>query len=178
MRGSHPSILVTLLVMSFGCAPIVDNSNRRGEAPQVSATDDQSPPVSDSERAATPPSSGGSSSSPVPAGEQRGAASMPFIAETKSPVEVISLASPGRLEVIDGCLTVAIRGSERATAVFPPGVKPELRGNDVVAVSFEGRRILVGEETLIPGGGIRLSSDELVKPIPSYCPKVLFGLGG
>ncbi|HYG63202.1 MAG TPA: hypothetical protein VEL74_11525 [Thermoanaerobaculia bacterium] len=112
----------------------------------------------------------------MPAGEQP--TSMPFIAETRSPVEVISLASPGRLEVIDGCLTVAIQGSERATAVFPPGVKPELRGNDVVAVSFEGRRFLIGEETLIPGGGIRLSSAELVKPIPSYCPKVLFGLGG
>ncbi|HVR97792.1 MAG TPA: hypothetical protein VMW27_14335 [Thermoanaerobaculia bacterium] len=103
---------------------------------------------------------------------------MPFIAETKTAIPVIDLLSPGRLEVVDGCLTVIVKGSERATAVFPPGVKPELKGNDLAAVSFEGRRIPLNQETPIPGGAIRLSSADLVKPIPSYCPKTLFGLGG
>jgi hypothetical protein len=112
------------------------------------------------------------------AGEQEGSTSLPFIAETKSPVPVLNILSPGRLEVVNGCLTVLLKESERATAVFPPGVKPELKGNDVVAVSFQGRTIPLDEEAPIPGGAIRLSSAELVKPIPSYCPKTLFGLGG
>jgi hypothetical protein len=169
MRLSHILCIGALLAVLSGCTRIADNSQRRGETPQASAsgqaaqssTSTQKPPV-DSR----------------PAGEQGGSASAPFIAETKAAIPVINIASPGRLEVIDGCLTVTIRGGERATAVFPPGVKPELKGNDVVAVSFEGRRIPLDQETPIPGGSIRLSSADLVKPIPSYCPKTLFGLGG
>jgi hypothetical protein len=112
------------------------------------------------------------------AGEPGGSTSVPFIAESKTVIQVINKLSPGRLEVVDGCLTVTVRGHERATAVFSPGVKPQLRGKDVVAITFEGRTIPLDQEAPIPGGVIRLSSADLVKPIPSYCPKTLFGLGG
>lgn len=164
-----------LLVMSSGCAPNADNHQRSEEPPQANAGTaaqspalDQSTPVSRDSHVVPSPSDR----------EPGGSASVPFIAETKAPIPVIDLLSPGRLEVVDGCLTVIIQGSERATAVFPPGVKPELRGNNMVAVSFEGRRIPLDQEAPIPGGGIRLTSAELVRPIPSYCPKTLFGLGG
>jgi hypothetical protein len=154
--------LAALLVLSSGCSPIVDNGRDSkptdpgpaGEAVQGAAPDQATP------------SSG--------AGED----SLPFIAETRSPVPVVNVAHPGLLEVVDGCLTVTIRGKERATAVFPPGVKPELQGSSLVAVSFENRRIPLGQESPIPGGPIELSSAELVKPIPMNCPKTLFGLGG
>lgn len=184
MQPSHLLSLGTLFVVLSGCTPIADNNQRRGEATQTTPTtqssaageaaqspaQDQGAPVSDDGRTGT--------SDRTVTGEQDGAPSAPFIAETRSLVAVINTMSPGRLQVVNGCLTVSIRGSEPLTAVFPPGVKPELKGNDVVAVSFEGRRIPVGEETPIPGGGIRLEPGDLVKPIPSNCPKTLFGLGG
>jgi hypothetical protein len=160
--------MAALLVLSSGCTPIADNNQRSGETPQSSAageTAQSSIPEQTSDDGRT-------------GGEQNGSPSMPFIAEAKAVFPVINVANPGRLEVVDGCLTVSVRGRERATAVFPPGVKPELQGNEVVAVSFEGRRVPVGQEAPIPGGVIRLSSAELVKPIPTYCPETLFGLGG
>lgn len=188
MRLSHLFGIGALLVMSSGCTPIADNNQKHGETPQESAageatqtqssTRNQTSPAPDSGRAMTNPSSQDSSSGHVSTGEQGGSPSVPFIAETKAAIPVINILSPGRLEVVNGCLTVTIRGGERATAVFPPGVKPELKGNDVVAVSFEGRRIPLNQETPIPGGAIRLSSADLLKPIPADCPKTLFGLGG
>lgn len=176
----QPSLLSlgALFVVLSGCAPIADNNHRRGEATQATPT---TKPSAAGEAAQNPGQAQGapvSDNEGTMIGEQDRAASVPFIAETRSPVAVINTMSPGRLQVVNGCLTVSIRGSEPLTAVFPRGVKPEIKGNDVVAVSFEGRRIPVGEETPIPGGGIRLEPGDLVKPIPSHCPKTLFGLGG
>lgn len=174
MQLTSFSILGALLVTSLGCAQIVDDNNKRGDSAPVGTPGAPGPAP---QPTGTPSSDESRPSSSMPAGEPA-SSHLPFLAESKSSIEVINVTSPGRLEVNDGCLTVAVKGKERATAVFPPGVKPELRGNDLVAVSFEGRRIPVGEDTLIPGGGVRLSSADLVKPIPSYCPKLLFGLGG
>lgn len=168
MQRAHRFSLVALFVVASGCTPIADNNQRPGEATPTQTT----PSTAAGEAAQKPAQDRGTP------GEQNGAGSPPFIAETRSLVAVIDVMSPGRLEVVDGCLTVNIRGSEPATAVFPPGVKPEMKGNDVVAVSFEGRRIPLGQDTRIPGGGIRLEPGDLVKPIPSNCPKTLFGLGG
>jgi hypothetical protein len=185
MRFSHLFGLGILLwVVSSGCTPIADHQQERGETPQVSTPDeraqssvsDPSGPVSDDGRAVSGPSSRDSSSDHSAAGDPGSSTSLPFIAEAKSPFLVIDLLSPGRLEIVDGCLTVNVRGHERATAVFPPGVKPELKGNEVVAVSFGGRTIPLDQEVPIPGGFVRLSSADLVKPIPSNCPKALFGL--
>lgn len=186
MRLSYIFVSGTLLVTAFGCTPLADNNQRRGETQQAGAageaagspTRDQSAPASSSGGAATNPSSGDNSSEPMPAGEQGGSTSLPFIAETKTVNPVINIARPGRLEVVNGCLTVTVRGHERATAVFPPGVKPQLRGDRVVAVSFEGNTIPLDQEAPIPGGLITSPTVDLVKPIPSYCPKPLFGIGG
>jgi hypothetical protein len=100
-----------------------------------------------------------------------------FIAQTRKAVPVINVLSSGRLEVVDNCLTVLI-GGERATAVFPPGVRMERRGGAPSAVVFEGRRLPIGEDTRIPGGGLRASEIPLAAPVPANCPKKLFGLGG
>ena len=189
MQPSYIFNMGALLMVVIGCVPIADNNQRREEATQTTqataageatknSAQDQGPPVSGDGDMVTSPSSRNRSSDQVVNGEQDGETLLPFIAEAKAPFSVINLLSSGRLEVINDCLTVSVRGGEPATAVFPLGVKPELRRNDLVAVSFEGQRIPVGQETRIPGGGIRLESADLVKPLPSYCPKTLFGLGG
>lgn len=156
--------LAALLVLSSGCSPNADNS-RDSRSPDPGSAGEAAQGAA--QEPATPAS-----------GDGDGEDSLPFIAETRSPVPVVNVAHPGLLEVVDGCLTVTIRGKERATAVFPPGAKPELQGGSLVAVSFENRRIPLGQESPIPGGPIELSSAELVKPIPMNCPKTLFGLGG
>lgn len=164
MQPTRLFSLGALLMVVIGCTPtpVADNNQRREEATQATQ---QATPASDA-------------SDPMVNGEEDGASSLPFIAEARSRFTVINLLSSGRLEVIDGCLTVKLREEEPATAVFPPGAKPEIKGNDLVAVSFEGQRIPVGQDTRIPGGGVRLESGDLVKPVPSHCPKTLFGLGG
>jgi len=113
-----------------------------------------------------------------PASTRGGQAALPFIAETRTAAPAIDLLSPGRLEVRDGCLTVAFEGGQPGVAVFPPGVKPELKDGRLAAVTFEGRRIPVGEETVIPGGGLSVGPDQLARPLPENCPAVLFGVGG
>lgn len=176
MRSGPALGMIALLVMSSGCTP--NNNQRRGETSQASAADEATQRSTRDQTSSVQPSSQDSAPDDRPAGQPGGSASVPFIAETKAAIPVINVLSPGRLEVVNGCLTVTVRGGERATAVFPPGVKPEFKGNDVVAVSFEGRRIPLNQETPIPGGAIRLSSADLLKPIPTYCPETLFGLGG
>lgn len=184
MRPSQIFGMGALLVMSSGCAPIADNNQRHGQTPQESAaeatqssTRDQTAPVPDAGSAAAG-SSQDNSLDDMSAGESGGSASTPFIAESRTVIQVINKLSPGRLEVVEGCLTVAVSGRERATAVFSPGVKPQFRGQDMVAVSFEGHMLPLDQEAPIPGGVIRLTSTDLVKPLPPYCPKTLFGLGG
>jgi hypothetical protein len=163
------SVGALLLVAFAACAPNADN--RQDQKPTAEAATSQAEPVADHGAEMSSPSS---EASPIPSSESPG--SLPFIAEAKAPFVVIDLLSPGRLEVVAGCLTVNIQGKPRGTAVFPPGVKPEIQGNALVAVSFNGRRIPLDQEASIPGGFVQLSSADLVKPIPAHCPKALFGL--
>jgi uncharacterized Zn-binding protein involved in type VI secretion len=158
----------------FGCA---DNRRDHGDTTQAAASAERREESSASKGepvagAGAPTASPSSQDGPHPVSPR----TLPFIAEAKSPFTVIDLLSPGRLEIVDGCVTVAVQGKERATAVFPPGVKPELKGDVVVAVSFGGRTIPLGQQVPIPGGFVDLSSADLVQPIPSNCPKKLFGL--
>ena len=100
-----------------------------------------------------------------------------YIARTPAPVVVINLLSPGRLEVVDGCLTVVVRG-DRATAVFSPDARLRMRDGVPSAVVSEGRTIPIGEDTAIPGGGLSPTETRLVETPPASCPRLLFGLGG
>lgn len=182
MRSGPLLSLIALLVIPSGCTPITDNTQAQPSAENGAAqgsTPAPGAPGASSGSTAADPSTSSSNSTPDPApAAGQGAATALFIAETKTPTPVIDVLNPGRLQVVEGCLTVTLDGRERATAVFPPGVKPELRENKLVAVSFEGRRIPVDQQTAIPGGVIDSSSVALVKPIPPSCPKTLFGLGG
>jgi hypothetical protein len=146
-----------LLVAFFGCAPNADNRQDQGTAQATTPDGSADAASTGGETVADHGATMSSPSSEVsPPRESPG--SEPFIAEAKSPFVVIDLLSPGRLEVVDGCLTVTVRGRERATAVFPPGVKPEFKGNDLVAVSFDGRTIPLDQDAPIPGGFVQLSS--------------------
>ena len=100
-----------------------------------------------------------------------------YVAELRENVPVINLLSRGRLEVVDGCLTVLVIGG-RATAVFPPGVRRVMAGGRLVAVEYEGRRTPVGPMTAIPGGGVTPDEIRLKQPLPARCPEALWGLGG
>lgn len=160
---------ILLLAVFVGCAPNADNRQDQGTAQATAPDGSTGEPAADHGAAMSSPSPEVSPSPESPG-------SLPFIAEAKSPFVVIDLLSPGRLEVVDGCLTVNIQGKPRGTAVFPPGVKPEMQGNALVAVSFGRRRIPLDQEAHIPGGFVQLSSADLVKPIPANCPKALFGL--
>ena len=168
------SIGALLLVTFSACAPNADNRQDQGATAEVATS--QAEPVADHGATMSSPAAETSPSQASPSQASPGSA--PFIGESRSRFAVIDLLSPGRLEVVDGCLTVNVQGKPRATAVFPSGVKPEFQGNNLVAVSFEGRRLPIGQDASIPGGLIDPSSVELVKPVPTYCPKTLFGLGG
>lgn len=163
-----------LWVVFFGCAHNADNRQDHGATARTATSEEREEPSAS--KGETGADDGAAMSSPSQGPQPESPSPLPFIAEAKSPFLVIDLLSPGRLEIVDGCLTVTVQGKERATAVFPPGVKPELRGNDVLAVSFGSRTIPLDQQAPIPGGFIHLSSAELVKPIPSNCPKTLFGL--
>jgi hypothetical protein len=169
------SVGVFLLVF-FGCAPEADNRQDDETTAQAATSEKREEPFAP--KGETADDHGATMSSP--SAEVRphpvGPSPLPFIAEARSPFIVIDLLSPGRLEIVDGCLTVTVQGKERATAVFPPGVKPELKGDEVVAVSFGRHTIPIGQQAPIPGGIVRLSSADLVRPIPPNCPKTLFGL--
>lgn len=167
------SVGVFLLMASFGCTPHTDSRQDQGTPAQAAGSGEREEPSASKDEPVA--DNGATMSSPS---SQAGPhpSTLPFIAEAKSPFVVIDLLSSGRLEIIDNCLTVTVPGKERATAVFPPGVKPVFKGNDVVAVSFGSRTIPLGQQAPIPGGFVDLSSADLVKPIPSNCPKALFGL--
>jgi hypothetical protein len=167
---------VFLLMAPFGCTPNTDNRQDHGNTAQAVTSEERE---ESSAPKGEPVADHGATMSSPPSQvnpDQVSPSPLPFIAEAKAPFIVINLLSPGRLEIVNNCLTVTVQGKERATAVFPPGVKPELKGNEVVAVSFGSRTIPLGQQAPIPGGFVDLSSADLVKPIPSNCPKALFGL--
>lgn len=177
------AVSVSMAAMSSGCAPAATREPSHAEASAESPA--QTPPAGSDESSASNGGSSGSGSSNGAAGTatafsapEPSDSAQPFIAEARAVFPVIDRLSPGRLEVVNGCLTVAVRGGERATAVFPPEVEPQWKGEALTAVAFEGRTIPLDQETSIPGGVILLSTADLVKPAPTNCPKTLFGLGG
>jgi hypothetical protein len=173
MRSSCLVGLVIASLAALGCARVAESPPPQGPTPSTPSPSTTAPPAG--ERAAPDPSTTGSS----PSGTSRDAAgAAPFIAEMRSLTPVVNIRRTGRLEVVGGCLTVTVEGEERATAVFPPGVRPEMRDGELVAVTFDADRIPVGQETDIPGGAVELSSAELARPVPDDCPRKLFGLGG
>ena len=101
----------------------------------------------------------------------------PFLATVKRPVVTISLLSAGRLDIVDGCVTAALRGKSY-TAVFPPGARLVRDGATWSAVRYEGRSLAMGSNVGLPGGGARLPRGILARPIPARCPKEVFVIGG
>jgi hypothetical protein len=195
LRNKFSLCLMPMLVI--GCAPSTEENEVQSDnarASRVTPATAGSPATPAPDASASPANSQGSaapgqgSAAPIPAvggDSSPGAAPAPrpasssslFVGETRSLVPVINLLSSGRLEIVDNCLTVLVRGA-RTTAVFPPGVRLERRNGAPVAVLFQGERLPIGEDTRIPGGGLRASETPLVKPLPANCPKSLFGVGG
>jgi len=101
-----------------------------------------------------------------------------YIARAKSAVNVLGLLSPGRLEIVNGCLTVLVREGERSTPVFPPGVSTIRSGRDISAIRYGSRVIRLNAQVAIPGGGAAISPSDLVAPVPVSCPQTLFAVGG
>ena len=114
--------------------------------------------------------------SPSPA-SPLGVAAAPFLATLKRPVAVISMLSAGRLEIVDGCVTALHRGRSH-TAIFPPGARLVRDGGTWTEVRYEGRSLAIGREVGLPGGGARVASSNLARPIPARCPREVFVIGG
>lgn len=99
-----------------------------------------------------------------------------YVARTAGPSPLIDHLSPGRLEIVNGCLTALVRGA-RFTAVFPADARLEIGEGGAAAILFEGRKLPIDESIAIPGGPMT-ARVELVAPSPASCPRSYFGLGG
>lgn len=113
--------------------------------------------------------------SPAPA-PASGAAAAPFVATAKKPIVVISRLSPGRLEIVDGCVT-ALHDGRRYTAVFPPGARLVRDVGTWSAVRYQGRSLAIGRDVGLPGGGARVAQSNLTRPLPARCPSEVFVIG-
>lgn len=164
----HFPILAAVAAMTAGCTPAPVSETASLDAPEQTAL--APPALTDSSPSSSPKTKSGGAA-PIPTSE-----SGPFIGELRRATAVINLLSPGRLEVIDDCLTVTAHG-RTATAVFPPGVTAERRDGQVVAVHFQNRRLAVGKDVAVPGGGLDPETP-LVRPVPARCPEGVFGVGG
>lgn len=168
-----------LLTVS-GCAQTVDRDSATRENASGSAEENGTRQQS-GDLAPEPPAEEGapiesSTDTSVPA--DPGGSKQPFVGQAKSSIPVISILSSGRLEIVDGCLTVALDQGRRAVAILPVGAKLERSGGELTAVSIGGRRIPLNQDEAIPGGGSEVSPEQLVEPIPASCPKTPFVLGG
>jgi hypothetical protein len=119
------------------------------------------------------PAAGAAASPP----RRLGVAPAPFLATLKRPVAVISMLSAGRLEIVDGCIT-ALHGGKSYTAVFPPGARLVREAGTWSAVRYQVRNLGIGRDVGLPGGGARVASSNLARPIPARCPRQVFVIGG
>jgi hypothetical protein len=167
--AERPAVFALLAALALAACDSADRQPRppAGEQAGVNSAAAPAPSVADPAAPSGPPP-----------GEQAEAAPRGlYVAELRDDLPPLGLVSRGRLEIVDGCLTVLVIGG-RATAVFPPGVRRVMAGGRLVAVEYEGRRTPVGPMTEIPGAGVTPDEIRLRQPLPARCPAALWGLGG
>lgn len=144
---------------------------------RVTATD----AVPDSSPGTMPGEVGGSNADPrentAPAAQSTTAgASEVALVRARTALIVPGARLPGRLDVADGCIVVTVDGVRR-TAVFPPEAAIVRENGQAVAVTYPGRRLAIGADIGIPGGGATSRSD-LAAPPPAGCPTGFYAIGG
>ena len=99
-----------------------------------------------------------------------------MIIRAKSPLVVLGARFPARLELSGRCIVVFVDGVP-STAVFPPDATLIIEQGKPSAVVYPGRRLPIGVEINLPGGGSASSSD-LANPLPQGSPSKLYPVGG